>query len=110
MTQWINSSWLLTSFSCLLISASRFLAEAIATHFVHRCLLLAQHLQRADLLKGILLADLAEREADVDQNPISGPWILIRQERQIHFAAHTTNIHQGERKVRKQLQNLTGYG
>jgi hypothetical protein len=80
-------------------------------HLFHRGLVLPEDRERPHLLRGLALADLAHREAHVDQDPVADRGRIILQQAEIHPAAHPGHLHQGQvGKLRDQLDDLAGDG
>ena len=59
----------------------------------------------------IFFADLAHREANMNEDPVSLHRQVVLQQSQINLAPDTHHVDQrGVRLVRKKLNDLSGYG
>jgi hypothetical protein len=92
------------------VLASIHVLQAVAFDFLHCAVDLAEHAKRVHLVGGILLADFAHGEADVNQNPVAGYWLVILQEAEINPAAHADNFDEsGILVVGGNLDDLSWY-
>src|SRR5271163_4826329 len=74
--------------------ASIHVLQSISLNFLHGSVDLAQHPERAHLVGGILLADLAHGKADVNEHPVAGYGLVIMQQSQIDPAPDSNYIHE----------------
>src|SRR5215831_11191261 len=73
--------------------------SVVAAHFFHRGVLLAEQGKRSHLLRRLLLADLAHREADVDEHPVADLGRIIPEQSQIDMASHAAHVDQSKVRI-----------
>jgi len=85
--------------------------QAVAFDFLHGAVDFAKHTKSVHLVGGILLADLAHGEADVNEHPVAGDGHVIVQEAEIDPAAHADNFDEsGILVLGGNLDDLSWYG
>ena len=85
--------------------------KSIPPHFLHGLFVFAQNHEGLHLVERILLADLAHRKADMDEDPIPRNWQVILQQPKIDLASHAGYLHRSQmRSAGKEFDNLSGNG
>src|ERR1700683_224843 len=91
--------------------ASIHVLQAVAFDFLHGAVDFAEHAKSVHLVGGILLANLAHGEADMDEDPVAGNGFVILQEAEINPAAHADYFDQsGILVIGGNLDDLSWYG
>src|SRR5450432_557558 len=84
--------------------------QAVATNFLHRAVDFSQHAKRAHLVGGVLFADFAHGEADMNQHPVAGHGPVVLQQAEIDSPAHAYHVHEsGILVVRRDLDHFPWY-
>jgi len=85
--------------------------QAVTFDFLHRAVDFAEHAKSVHLVGGVLLANLAHGEADVDQHPVARDGLVILQEAEINPASHTDYLDEsGILVIGGNLDDLSWYG
>ena len=84
-------------------------SKPISSHLLHGLFVFSEYPKSLHLVESVLLADLAHRKADMNEDPVARNRQVVLQEPKVHFAPHTGHLYGCQvRSAGKEFDNLPG--